>query len=403
MGIANNTRLAVLYDRLGPYHHARMNALGRRVDLTAVEFSAFDETYAWDRIKDTGAYRRVTLFSDKPIGMQSSTTVAKRLNGVLAELEPQVVVIPGWDALAALIALQWCLETGTPTVLLSDSQASDRKRVWWKESAKGRIVRLHPSGFVGGAPHVAYLGTLGMSKSRICTGCDVVDNAFFAAAAETALQDKTARGRLSLPRPYFLASGRFVEKKNLPLLLHAYADYRKDAGDSAWDLVLIGDGPLKPRLMAMRKELGLDSKVIFPGFKQYAELPVYYGLAGAFVHASTSEQWGLVVNEAMACGLPVIVSSPCGCVPDLVRHGHNGFVFNPHDRQELSRCLSHVAGSKCDRTAMGEAGRAIIGEFSPDNFAVNLCEAAVMALAVSRPVFGYLDQVILWYLIHRRR
>jgi glycosyltransferase involved in cell wall biosynthesis len=401
--MANNTRLAVLYDRLGPYHHARMNALGRRVDLTAVEFSAFDETYAWDRIKDTGAYRRVTLFSDKPIGMHSSATVANRVNSVLAEIDPQVVVIPGWDAPAALIALQWCLETGTPTVLLSDSQASDRKRVWWKESSKGRIVRLHSSGFVGGAPHVAYLGTLGMSESRICTGCDVVDNAFFAAEAEAARQDETTRERLVLPRPYFLTSGRFIEKKNLPLLLHAYADYRTNAGDSAWDLVLIGDGPLKPRLMALRKELGLDGKVILPGFKQYAELPAYYGLAGAFIHVSTSETWGLVVNEAMACGLPVIVSSPCGCVPDLVRHGHNGFVFNPYDREELSLILSHVSGANCNRTAIGEAGRAIIGEFSPDSYAVNLCKAAVMALKVPRPGFGYVDQVFLWYLIHRRR
>ncbi|MGD0843135.1 MAG: glycosyltransferase [Geobacteraceae bacterium] len=403
MGIANDMRLAVLYDRMGPYHHARMDALCRRVDLTAVEFSTIDETYAWDLIKETGAYRRVTLFSDKPIGMHSSTSVAARVKGVLNELRPQVVAIPGWDAPAALIALQWCLETGTPSVLLSDSQKSDQKRVWWKELAKGRIARLHSAGFVGGAPHVAYLTSLGMPESRISTGCDVVDNDYFAAEAEAARQNESTRERLGLPRAYFLASGRFVEKKNLPLLLHAYADYLAKAGDSAWDLVLIGDGPLKPQLMVLRKELRLDNNVILPGFKQYAELPTYYGLAGAFVHASTSEQWGLVVNEAMACCLPVIVSSPCGCVPELVRNGHNGFVFNPYDREELSRCLSYVAGVECDRKAMGKAGRAIIEKLSPTSYAENLCKVAAMALAASRPLFGCVDKVILESLIHRRR
>ncbi len=80
-----------------------------------------------------------------------------------------------------------------------------------------------------------------------------------------------------------------------------------------WDLVLLGDGPLKPTLLKLISSLGLESCVHLPGFKQYDELPVYLGLAETFIHASTTEQWGLVVNEAMASGLPVLVSNRCGC------------------------------------------------------------------------------------------
>jgi glycosyltransferase involved in cell wall biosynthesis len=399
--IDSNTRLVVLYDRLGPYHHARLSALSHKIDLIAIEFSLTDETYGWDLIQDFNAYRRVTLFSDKPIGMYASKTVSTRVKNVLDELNPHVVVIPGWDAPAALIALQWCLETGTPSVLLSDSQKSDQKRVWWKEFVKGRIVQLHSTGFVGGSQHITYLESLGMPKSRIFAGCDVVDNDYFAAAAEAARLEESTRGRLGLPRAYFLASGRFVEKKNLPLLLQAYANYCTTVGDSAWSLVLIGDGPLKPQLLQLRQDLGLVNKVILPGFKQYTELPAFYALAGAFVHTSTSEQWGLVINEAMACSLPVIVSSPCGCVPELIQHGRNGFIFNPDDLNELSRYLAYIASAECDRQTMGEASRDIIGELSPDSYADNLCRAAVMALATPKHIVNFFDNALLWGLIHR--
>ena len=73
--------------------------------------------------------------------------------------------------------------------------------------------------------------------------------------------------------------------------------------------MILGDGPLHGELLRQRAQLQLESDVIFPGFVQYDQLPLYYGLAGAFVHASTVEQWGLVVNEALASALPVLVST----------------------------------------------------------------------------------------------
>jgi 1,2-diacylglycerol 3-alpha-glucosyltransferase len=97
----------------------------------------------------------------------------------------------------------------------------------------------------------------------------------------------------------------------------------------ARDLVVCGDGDLRPRLHALARELGLEQRVHWPGFVQYPDLPVYYALADAFILASTIEPWGLVVNEAMACGLPVLVSDRCGCAPDLVPEGQNGFTFKP--------------------------------------------------------------------------
>ena len=166
--------------------------------------------------------------------------------------------------------------------------------------------------------------------------------------------DPSFRTRFGLPQRFFLASNRFLPKKNLPGLLRAFAQYRTAAGADPWDLVLLGDGPLRPDVERLIADIGLAGAVHLPGFKQYPELPAYYGLAGAFVHASTSEQWGLVVNEAMAAGLPVLVSDRCGCAPDLVAEGINGFTFPPEDHVRLAGLMSEVAAQP-DRRGNGSS------------------------------------------------
>ena len=107
--------------------------------------------------------------------------------------------------------------------------------------------------------------------------------------------------------------------------------------------MILGDGHLRPQLTRRVEQLGIAEDVLLPGFKQYDELPAWYGLAGAFVLASTTEQWGLVVNEAMASGLPVLVSERCGCAPDLVEDGVNGFTFDPYDVEGLAGLMQRVA------------------------------------------------------------
>jgi glycosyltransferase involved in cell wall biosynthesis len=138
-----------------------------------------------------------------------------------------------------------------------------------------------------------------------------------------------------------------------------------------------------------------------PGFKQYEDLPPYYGLAGAFVHASTTEQWGLVVNEAMAAGLPVLVSNRCGCAADLVATGRNGYTFDPLGPSELAGLMLHVSSDQCDRRRMAEASRAIIGQWTPQRFASSLCQAVDTALASPPPKAALPDRLLLHALMYR--
>jgi 1,2-diacylglycerol 3-alpha-glucosyltransferase len=394
--------LAVLFHRLGPYHRARLGALAERCTLTAIEFSTVDNTYAWDTICAEEDYPVISLFTDADIETKPLNVIARKVRDVLGKTKPQVVAIPGWSSPAALAALAWCCAAKTPALLLSESTAYDEPRTRWKEWVKTRIVRLFSAALVGGTPHVAYVAALGLARRRVFTGYDVVDNEYFAARSDTARSDASAlRLRHGLPARYLLASNRFVEKKNLLRLLDAYAAYVERLGAVAWDLVLLGDGPMKVALTDQVARLGLIGRVQFPGFKQYDELPAFYGLAAAFIQASTTEQWGLVVNEAMASGLPVLVSERCGCAPDLVKNGINGFTFDPYDIEGMIARMLQISGDKCDLAAMGQASREIIRGWSPETFATNMLEAADKAMTATRRRVDWLDRTLLWMLMRR--
>jgi len=401
--LAGTTRVAVLFQRFGPYHLARLNAAGQRLTVWGVEACALEDTYAWAKIEGAAAFTRVTLTDRESDDRLWKQELHRKMWQVLDKIKPHVVVVPGWASADALSALSWCVKTDTPSVVMSESTAWDEQRAAWKEWIKSRLVKLNSAGLAGGAPHADYLVQLGLASERIFLGYDVVDNDYFSAKADEVRKRKTeTRTRVVLPEKFFLASARFVGKKNLLRLIQAFGRYRESATKPAvWDLVLIGDGPLKADLQKLISKLGLQASVHLPGFKQYDELPAYFGLAGAFVHASTTEQWGLVVNEAMASGLPVLVSNRCGCAADLVLPGVNGFQFDPVNVDEFAQLLLKISSENFPRADFGSASRRIISAWGPERFANGLHDAVATALKNLRPRTGLMDRWLLRLLLRR--
>nr|WP_272507835.1 glycosyltransferase [Salinibacter ruber] len=286
---------------------------------------------------------------------------------------------------------------------MSESTGHDFERSWWRERVKKRIVSHFAAGLVGGAPHRAYLRELGISKDSIFTGYDAVDNEHFASGAEAVRNSsQNSRDQHSPPDQYFLASGRFVPKKNFPRLIKAFAQYRRHvSSEKGWDLVLLGEGAERDAIEETIDTEDIRERVHLPGFKQYGELPTYYGLAGAFVHPSTREQWGLVVNEAMAAGLPVLVSDRCGCAPDLVDEGRSGFTFDPYDPSVLAELMTRVAHGDVDRKQMGAASRTIIADWGPERFAMGLRKAAEAAVDAGPPSTSLPERLLMKGLMYR--
>lgn len=373
------TRLAVLFHHLGPYHAARLRAAAAAAppghELVAVELAGRTGEYAWADAWADG-FERVTVCPEGDSNDLSRGELVARVGAALVRVEPDVLAVAGWSDRGMLAAARWGLCRRVPMVVMSDSQYHDEPRAWWKEAVKRRVVGCFGAGFVAGTAHTDYLARLGMPRDRIYTGYDVVDNDYFGAGADAARADAArVRDELRLSEHFFLACARFIPKKNLGTLVEAFSRYRA-AGRGAYNLVLVGDGPLRGELTAQVARLGLAGAVTFAGFRQYPELPAYYGLAAGFVHPSTVDQWGLVVNEAMAAGLPILASRPSGCTPDLIRDGETGFAFDPADVAGLANLLGRLAADPVRSAAMGEAARRVVGGWSLGRFAAGLWAAA---------------------------
>jgi 1,2-diacylglycerol 3-alpha-glucosyltransferase len=164
---------------------------------------------------------------------------------------------------------------------------------------------------------------------------------------------------------------------------------------------LLGDGPLKSELNNLIALNGLQKHVHMPGFKQYHELPAFYALAKAFIHASTIEQWGLVVNEAMASALPVLVSNRCGCAQDLVSEGVNGFAFNPYDTQQMAKIMFRISDPQFPLADFGAASVRIVAEWSPARFASGLARAVEAAMTAPRYKMTAFDRLLLQLLARK--
>ena len=382
--------VAVVFHCIGPYHHARLNAAADRLSVTGIEWSA-KGCEAWGEADSPARYNKVSLFAEATAQYPAKAELQRAFWKALEQTNPDVVAVNGWNNFGSLIAANCCIRRGIPMVVMSESAKQDERRVWWKEMVKRWIVGIYSAALVGGQRHVDYLVELGITPERIFTGYDVVDNKYFRQRAEELTsREPEVRQKYRLPENYFLASARFIEKKNLLRLIRAYAEYRHRSqgtgvadpgynGRAPWDLVLLGDGPLRETLNAQLSTLDLHQHVHLPGFKPYQELPAYYGLAKAFVHVSTSEQWGLVVNEAIASSLPVVVSNRCGCAPELING--NGFTFDPFDEKALAERLLKIASlSDEERKSLSDASYATSTNFGAERFGEGLEQAARVAL-----------------------
>ncbi|MFO0944577.1 MAG: glycosyltransferase [Planctomycetota bacterium] len=377
-------RLFLQWYRFLPYHFARVAAsrelLGKEgVEVVGFETASQDEIYSRNEVIDLEKHARHTVFPGRSFHTIPVPEVLEGVHRALDELQPDAIAINGYGIADGRACLLWCQRNERPAILMSESWSGDAPRSEWKEWLKSWIIRQFDAALVGGTRQAEYIGSLGIPRGRVFTGYDAVDNDYFRHGAEEARRNAAAlRARFRLPENYFLSSGRFVPEKNLAFLLEAYAEYRRQVGTEAFDLVLCGDGPLRPELEACAKRWNLTENVHFAGFVQYGNMPVYLGLSRALVHVSLVEPWGLVVNEAMASGLPVLVSDRCGCSPDLVQPGVNGYTFSPDRKDAIVRSLVQ-ATREADLSKMGAASSALVERWSPAAFAEHLRLATLAA------------------------
>ena len=368
--------LALLHHQFGPYHVARARVL-RRTFPGALQLIQLAESEAIrDWRADPGDLAIETAVAGQ-LEEAAAGAVSDGVERILERLGPAVIAISGYAHPAMRRAASWARRRGAKAILISDSQARDLPRRPWKELIKRAFVSRHfDAAFVSGASAAFYVESLGIPAHAIWRGYDVVDNAHFADGARRARAGGEAlRASLGLPPRYMLYVGRFAPEKNLPRLLDAFSRAGRDPGFDGWSLVLVGGGPLEAELRRQAAPLG--ARVCFIPFQQAEQLPAYYGLAEALILPSLVEPWGLVVNEGMAAGLPVVVSGQCGCAFELVFPGMNGAIVNEKDPEDLARALAGLARDAARRKAFGEQSVRLVATFSLESWAAALTDCAL--------------------------
>jgi glycosyltransferase involved in cell wall biosynthesis len=336
------------------------------MDLTVVETRSDSQEYPW--IFEAAGNYKVIRFpgsgNEVPRDLLHET-----VRRIFEETQPAVVVTTGWaDREYHAVALR-AISRKAPMVIISDSRFEDEPRKWHKEFIKRLILRSYSAALVAGKASRSYLLRLGFNNKSIFQPWDVVDNDHFkpGPGAGAAFHDRD-----------FLCISRFIPKKNLERLVDAFAQYARQGGRRR--LNLLGDGELTGRLKSLVKEAGLADRVTFAGFVQYDDLPRYLHRALCLILPSTTDQWGLVVNEAMASGLPVLVSTSCGCAEDLVENEVNGYRFHPESVGEITNVLNRMENISEDMwLRMSSASMAKISAWNPQAFAGGLLNSAVYA------------------------
>jgi glycosyltransferase involved in cell wall biosynthesis len=375
-------RIALLTEIIAPYRIPVFNVLARReaVDLHVIFLAETDQ-----KLRQWHVYKKEICFSHQVLpswrwrAEKSSFLFNRGLWSALNKLSPQVIICGGYNYAASWEALLWARRHGVAFVLWSESNGRDaRAGRTWVEWLKGYFLK-HCDGFVvPGKASFEYLKSLGSPEASILTAPNAVDNRLFAAkAANTRAHAAEFREKLKLPSRFILFVGRLVAEKGVYDLLEAYAKLENNLRSEV-SLVFAGDGVCREELAERAKRI-TAGEVCFPGFAQREDLAGLYALAEALVLPTHSDTWGLVVNEAMACGLPIIVSSVAGCSVDLVEDGWNGYVVPPRDSEKLREAIDSLLRRAELKQQMSARSLERIRNYSPEACADGLAAAAISA------------------------
>jgi len=371
-------KLVIITEIIAPYRIPVFNALAlrREIDLHVIFLSENDPTLRqWQVYKDEIKFQYEVLPSWRRRLGKYNVLINRGMLSALNRILPDAVLCGGYNYLASWEAAYWAKAHRIPLLLWSESTALDRRRGHLLvEIAKARFLGLCRAFVVPGKSSLRYLKDLGIAKERVFTAPNAVDTDLFSSLAEEARRcDTQVRVRHSLPLRYFLYVGRLVRVKGVFELLEAYAQLsaqiRSEVG-----LVFVGDGVDRAELMEYASRAA-PGTIQFPGFVHREGLPEFYALADALIFPTRSDTWGLVVNEAMSCGLPVIATSVAGCVPDLVQDGWNGFVVPPGESSQLAAAMSRLASDSELRREMGARSRERIEANSPQQWTEGLVKA----------------------------
>lgn len=242
------------------------------------------------------------------------------------------------------------------------------------------LVGAYDGYFVSSTLAHKYFFSMGARADRITLLPQVIDTTMFAPAPTGDCAARSEwKAKLGITtRIVILFVGQLTKRKGLENLLEAF--HRVSSQNEEVSLLLVGKGPMQAELEKRAEQLGVADRIFFGGYIAGPELPRIYTLSDVFVLPSWYDTFGVVIPEAMACGLPVVTTTSVGAAYDLVRNEVNGFVVEYGDVRALANALAQVTGDETRRAEMGKRSLEIIAEWNLDVAAENF-EKAVWQVA----------------------
>jgi glycosyltransferase involved in cell wall biosynthesis len=373
-------RLTILTEIIAPYRIPVFNALARHegIDLHVIFLAESDPSLRdWKVYKDEIRFSYQVLPSWRKRFAGHNLLLNRGLKAALQQAVPDVILCGGYNYPASWLAMRWAGRNKTPFILWVESTEQDfRSRDWVVEFLKRKFLRRCDAFVIPGKSSFEYVKRYGARDEDIFTAPNAVDTELFARTASAVRQDAIGqRQTLRLPQRFFLFVGRLVREKGVFDLIAAYGKLAQELR-TAVGLVLVGEGTARAELIR-QASLIEPGQVQCTGFLQREQLASYYALADVLVFPSHTDPWGLVVNEAMACGLPVISSDAAGCTADLVEDNGNGRVVRRGDIAQLASAMEELGRDAVLRARMGNHSQERILRYSPEACADGIAGAAL--------------------------
>jgi glycosyltransferase involved in cell wall biosynthesis len=310
-------------------------------------------------------------------GSISNAPLFRRIGALARDLYKNpvdLVIMPGYHRAEYWAMLVVCILLRRKRAVFCDSTLVDRQRAAWREWAKRWFFVWCNGFFCYGIRSKEYLMSYGVSESKIAYRCQAAALPHgYGVDKVLAHYQSNWHGQPDEPR--FLYVGRLSIEKGLDDLFEAFCVLYKRLPGARLDLV--GAGPLADELRRRVITLKMAHAISFLGSKGLEEIAVLFQASTALVLPSHSEPWGLVVNEALSYGCPVVVSSACGCVPDLVREGITGYAFEAGNVDDLVKAMDSVRHLSKDRQAVARQCLEVVSDYTPERAATQILDGCV--------------------------
>ncbi len=375
---ANATAIAFVWESFALPHLERCRAcaegLAPRFSVHGIEIASYSATYhPWRRGSDDEGVRKITLFPGAVRQEIGVLRCAFRIVRTCLALRARHVFLCNYESPAIFLSAVVLRLLGRHVVVMQDSKFDDKQRHLPFEFVKSLLYRPYHAALAAGERSRDYLRFLGFREDRVYLGYDTIS------VARVQRLSGTAPAPAGVPHGerHFTVIARFIAKKNIALALDAYARYCAQVAPRRVprELRLCGSGDLEPELRRQAAELGLE-RVSFLGYVGEETVAHTLGSTLALVLPSIEEQHGLVVNEALAMGVPILLSDNCGARDLLVRSGINGYVFEPDNVQGLAHFMGLLDRDEAEWERLARGTQRFLGS-ADTGFFVTAVESAL--------------------------